>query len=139
MRTVERFVTSARPDVVWRVLADVEHWNSWTPTILEVKPLTTKGLVAGAQYRVTQPKLRPTVYEVTECVPNERFTWVQKVAGGALIADHRLIATNAQTEVELSFSSNGLLASFVSALFWKIIREYVASEARSLKRICESV
>ena len=138
MRTVERFTTSARPDAVWRVLADLDKWHAWTPTILEIKPLTDTGLVVGARYRVTQPKLRPAVYEVIECVPDERFTWVQTFPGGAMVADHRLIALNAQTEVELSFRSSGLLAHFVSALFAKMIREYVATEARNLKRVCES-
>ena len=106
---------------------------------LDVKPLTEKGLVVGVRYRVTQPKLRPAVYEVTECVPDERFAWAQKFPGGAMMADHRLISNKTQTEVELSFRSKGFLANFLSAVFSRIIRDYVATEARSLKRTCESV
>jgi carbon monoxide dehydrogenase subunit G len=139
MRTIERFTTSAPPDAVWRILADVEGWKGWTPTILEVKPLTDKGLIVGARYRVLQPKLRPAVYEITECVPSERFEWATKFPGGAMVADHRLMPADAGTEVELSFSSNGFLANFVAALFSKLIREYVATEAKSLKRKCESI
>ena len=137
MRTVERFVTAARAEVVWRILADVEHWPSWTPTVLGVKPLSEAGLRVGARYRVTQPKLRPAVYEVTDCTANEAFTWVQRFPGGTMIADHRLAPRDGGTEVELSFTSNGLVANLLSMMFSKLIRDYVATEARSLKRQCE--
>ena len=137
MRTVERFVTAARAELVWRILADVEHWPNWTPTVFEVKPLSQAGLRVGARYRVTQPKLRPAVYEVTECTPNQAFTWVQKFPGGTMIADHRLAPRDGGTEVELSFTSSGVVANLVSMMFSKLIREYVATEARSLKRQCE--
>jgi uncharacterized protein YndB with AHSA1/START domain len=137
MRTIERFVTAARAELVWRILADVEHWPNWTPTVLEAKPLSQSGLRVGARYRVTQPKLRPAVYEVTECTPNQAFTWVQRFPGGTIIADHRLAPRDGGTEVELSFSSSGVVANLVSMMFSKLIREYVATEARSLKRQCE--
>ena len=137
MRTVERFVTAARPEVVWRILADVEHWPNWTPTVLGVQPLSQTGLRVGARYRVTQPKLRPAVYEVTECTPNEAFTWIQRFPGGTMIADHRLAPRDWGTEVELSLTSSGLFANLLSTMFSKLIRDYVATEARSLKRQCE--
>jgi len=75
MRAVERFITAAHPDAIWKIIANVEHWPNWTSTVLEVKPLGNAGLRVGAYYRVTQPKLRPAVYEVTECTPNRAFTW----------------------------------------------------------------
>jgi hypothetical protein len=89
MRVVERYVTSAPSDIIWQILADVEHWPDWTPTIIEIRPLGGMGLNVGARYLV-QPKLRLAIYEVTECIPNQRFMWVQKLPGGALVADHRL-------------------------------------------------
>ena len=117
MRTVERFVTAADAETVWRILADVEHWPNWTPTVLAVKPLSESGLRVGTRYRVTQPKLLPAAYEVTECTPNEAFTWVQRFPGGSMIADHRLVPRDEGTEVELSFTSNGLVANLVSIMF----------------------
>jgi uncharacterized protein YndB with AHSA1/START domain len=139
MRAVERIVTSAPPSVVWEILADVEHWPDWTPTVINVTPVGNAGLRVGARYRVTQPKLRPAIYEVTECVPNQRFTWAQKLPGGALVADHRIAPRDGATEVELSFASQGLMANLVASLFSKLIREYVATEARSLKTHCEAL
>lgn len=139
MHTIEKFITTARPDPIWRILADVEHWPNWTPTVQEIKPLGNTGLRVGAQYRVTQPKLRPAVYEVSECTPNKAFTWVHKLPGGTMIADHRLVPHNGGTEVELSFASKGLLADLASMIFSRLIREYVATEARSLERQCKSL
>jgi uncharacterized protein YndB with AHSA1/START domain len=139
MRVVERFVTSAPPAIVWQVLADLEHWRDWTPTITEIRPLSSGGLKIGARYHVVQPKLKPATYEVTECVPDRSFTWMQRLAGGALIADHRLAARDGATEVELSFTSKGLLANIATGIFSKLIREYVATEARSLKNRSETL
>jgi len=138
MRTVQRFVTSARPEHVWSILADVEHWHTWTPTIVEIKPIGTEGLRAGARYRITQPKVGASIYEVTECTPNHGFVWVKRLWGGAFVADHRIAPLNTGTEVELSFRSTGLVAHVASMLFSNLIREYAATEASSLKQRCEA-
>ena len=139
MRVVESVVTSARPELVWRVLTDVEHWRDWTPTVTEVKPLGSTRMQLGARYRVVQPKLRPAIYEITEYDPDQRFTWEQKLPGGALVADHRIASRDGATEIELSFTSHGLLANVVAALFSKMIAQYVATEARSLRTYCDTL
>lgn len=139
MRTVETFVTSAPVDVVWGILADVVHWKDWTPTILEVTQLTRGGLQIGARYRVKQPGLRPAIYEVIDCTANEAFTWVQKLPGGQFIADHKIASKDGAAEVELSFSSKGLVADIACTLNSRKIRQFVATEARSLRQKCEAL
>ena len=139
MQTVERVIIQATPDAVWRVLADVERWPTWTPTVEHVQPLTPDGLRIGARYRITQPKLRPAIYEVTECAPHKALTWVQKAAGATMIADHRLIGDNASTEVELSFATEGLMGAILGSMYAKRIAEYVKTEARSLRLHCEQL
>src|ERR1700751_3723401 len=108
MQAVERFVTPAPAETVWRILADLEHWIDWNPTIVEIVPLTGNELRVGARYRGPQHGRRPGVYEVTGCTPNESFIWVQKLFGGELIAGHRVVAREGSTDVDLSFSSKGL-------------------------------
>lgn len=139
MQVVERFFTAGSPDIVWRVLADVEHWCDWTSTVIKVEPLDNNRLKIGARYRVTQPKLLPAIYEVTKCVPNHRFTWAQKVPVGMMIADHRLKSQDGGTEVELSFATKGWLANIIGTIFSRMIRAYVATEANSLKRYCDTL
>jgi hypothetical protein len=125
--------------LVWRVLSDVEHWPDWTPTVVEIKPLGNTRLQQGTHYRVVQPKLRPAIYEITECVPEQRFTWAQKLPGSALAAEHRITPRDGATEVELSFESHGLLANIVAILYSKMIAQYVATEAASLKTYCDTL
>ncbi|MBO0910542.1 MAG: SRPBCC family protein [Acidobacteria bacterium] len=138
MRMVERFVTMAPPEHIWRILAEVEHWPSWTSTMLEIRAVGNSELKVGARYRVIQPKLPPAVYEVIECTPNRVFAWVNRFPGATTVADHRLVPLHGGTEVELSVSSEGLLANIVGMMFSRLIREYVSTEARSLKRRCEA-
>jgi hypothetical protein len=140
MQTVERVIINATPAAIWQVLTDVERWPTWTPTVLDVQPLAPNGhgLKVGARYRVTQPKLRPAVYEVTECAPHQAFTWIRKAPGATMIADHRLSPFSSGTEVELSFSTEGLLGSILGSMYSKRIADYIRTEARSLKQHCES-
>lgn len=92
----------------------------------------------GARYRVTQPKLRPAVYEVTACEPLREFTWATNLPGVRVTAVHRLTADEDGTEAELSFETAGLLGNIVGRMYGKLIAEYVATEARSLKVVSES-
>ena len=83
--------------------------------------------------------LGSAIYEITEYDPDHRFTWEQKLPSGALVADHRIASRDGATEIELSFTSNGLLANVVAALFSKMIAKYVATEARSLRTYCDTL
>jgi len=138
MQTMERVVIKASPTAIWEVLTDVERWPMWTPTVLSVEPVTRDGFKVGAKYRVTQPKIKPAIYEVTERVPHEVFTWVQKAPGATMIAEHRLTAFDGSgTEVELAFATKGLLGALAGSMNGKLIAEYVKTEAKSLKQHCE--
>lgn len=137
MEVVETFSTTASPDVIWQVLADVSHWKDWTPTVLDITPLDGGSLQIGARYRVSQPEIKPAVYEVTACVPHEGFTWVQKMPGGGLFASHNIRVEAGSTKVALSFFSKGLLAAAAATLFSIKIRNFVSTEARSLKEEVE--
>ncbi len=139
MHSVARVIINATPATIWQVLADVERWPRWTPTVLDVQPLTNHGFHVGSRYRIVQPKLRPAVYEVTECVPQRAFAWVTRAPGATMIADHRINACDGNSaEVELTFSTEGLLGSLLGMKYAKLITEYVRTEARSLKLHCES-
>jgi hypothetical protein len=43
------------------------------------------------------------------------------------------------TKVELSFTSQGLLANIIGNLFSRMIRDYVAAESKGLKKHCDDL
>ena len=137
MRVVETFSTTAKPETIWLILANLSHWKDWTPTVLDIAPLDGESLQVGARFRVSQPEIKPAIYEVTACVPNEGFTWVQKISGGGLFASHTIRVKDGSTNVELSFFSKGLFAAAAATLFSSKIRKFVYTEARSLKERAE--
>jgi uncharacterized protein YndB with AHSA1/START domain len=139
MRAAESVTIAASISAVWTVLADIEHWNTWTPTVTQVVALNSTELKLGAKYRITQPKLRPAIYEVTAFSPNEAFTWVQTFPGGQMFAEHRLTERDKATEFENAFSSHGLFGNLAGLLFSKTIKRYIATEAASLKKHCEAL
>lgn len=70
MPSYEVFIDiQAPPDLIWPVLSDVVAWPDWLPTVTSVQPLQGRSLELGSRYTVTQPKLRPATWVVTELVP----------------------------------------------------------------------
>ena len=72
---------AATPERVWQVLAEVERWPEWTPSVLSVERLNAAPLGAGSQVRIQQPKLRPAVWTITRWEPTKQFVWVSSSPG----------------------------------------------------------
>ncbi|MDT7677384.1 MAG: hypothetical protein QOD82_5286 [Pseudonocardiales bacterium] len=60
---------------VWAVLADVEHWPDWTPTMTSVRLLTAGPLGPGSAAEIRQPKLPKAVWTVTGFEAGRRWSW----------------------------------------------------------------
>ncbi len=130
----EHTVDIAAPvGVIWRVLADIEHWPDWTPTMTSIEALDPLPLRVGLRARVTQPGLRPAVLTVTAVEAGRRFLWGTKQPGLAFNGDHVVAATPEGARVRLLAEFTGLLAPVVGAIYGKKVRAYVTTEAESLK------
>ena len=129
---------ASTPDAVWRVLADIERWPDWTPTMTTVEALDPLPLHVGLRARVKQPGLRPSVLTVTAIDEGQRFLWVAKQAGLTFTADHVVTATPRGSRVRLLAEFSGLLAPVIGAVYGKKTRSYVATEAESLKARAEA-
>jgi hypothetical protein len=127
-------IIAAAPDAIWPVLADVSQWSNWTPTVSKVDPLDGQELRIGARFKVSQPKLRPTIWTVTAIEPLKSFTWTAKSPGLQMIAEHCLsVETANRTRLELSFTFGGPLGSIVGLLARRLTMSYMSIEASSLK------
>lgn len=130
---------NASQDSIWKILSDVAHWQEWTPTVTKVEVLDTPELKLGNRYKVTQPKLQPVVWTVTE-LNSANFTWESKSLGMHMVAEHVVKSISAnQSEVTLTFAFNGWLGNLISKMYGKMTEEYIQTEARSLKKRAETL
>ncbi|PWK92308.1 SRPBCC family protein [Fulvimonas soli] len=128
---------AAAPERVWRVLAEIERWPEWTPTMLRVEPLRPGPLEAGAQVRIAQPRLRPAVWTVTDWRPRQGFVWVSRGPGVRVVAGHWIEPSPQGAAVTLEARFEGPLGILAGWLGGAPTRSYLATEAAGLKRRCE--
>jgi len=122
---------------VWAVLHDVGHWADWSPTVDEVQLLDDGPFGVGSRARLTQPKMQPMVWQVTEEQDGRSFVWRAKSRGLTMIAGHYVEGNGAgPSHVRLTIDIGGPLAP-IAALAGKRVRSYVDAEGASLKRRCE--
>jgi uncharacterized membrane protein len=128
---------AARLEDVWSVLADVERWPTWTRTVTAVRAMSGGTPGPGADYELEQPRLPKATWEIAVWDPPSQFDWVSRAPGVLTEASHVLVANGDGTTLTLSITRQGLLAPLVDRLYGRITREYLATEAASLKARCE--
>jgi uncharacterized protein YndB with AHSA1/START domain len=125
------------PGDVWRVLMDVEAWPEWTASMTWLKRVEPGPLGAGSDVQIKQPRLRATVWTITELVDGEHFTWENSGAGVTTTADHELATTPEGTMVTLRVRQSGWLSGLTGLIGGSAIRRLVNEEAEGLKARCE--
>jgi uncharacterized protein YndB with AHSA1/START domain len=123
---------------VWSVLTDVERWPEWTASMRSVQYAGTDRLTLGARVRIKQPGMPALVWEVTDLVPQESFSWQARSAGITTLGLHQLAPGAAGgVTVRLGLRQSGPLAGLVGLLTARRTRRYVQMEAEGLKRRSE--
>jgi len=129
----------AAPEQVWAVLADVERWPDWTPTMTSVRRLDEGPLGSASSAEIRQPKLPKTVWRVTRFEPGRRFEWAAGGPGMTTRGDHVVEPLDGgRSRVTLEIATVGALAGVMWLLLGSLTRRYVSLEASSLKRRCEA-
>lgn len=129
---------SAPPDRVWQIVADVESWPQWTPSMTSVRRLDSGPFGVGSRAEVKQPGLPRLVWQVTELDEGTAFTWVARTPGVATTGVHQLSATDSGTRLTLTVAWSGPLAGLVGALTAKRTRQFLAQETSGAKARSES-
>lgn len=122
----------APPERVWAVLADIERWPEWTPTITRIQRLDRGPLAVGSRARIRQPKLPPATWQVSELQPGRSFTWITRSPGVCVTGEHGVEPTARGTRVMLSLRFSGVLGPLVARLTRGLNGRYLALEAKGL-------
>lgn len=128
---------ATNPQKVYSIWTDIEKWHLWTNSVTKISFLKRKRFEIGVQARILQPKLSPTVWTITEIIPNELFTWHTKKIGIKIIAKHSLKNIPNGTIVESELIYVGFLAPFLYKLTKKLASQYLEMEIIGLKTECE--
>ncbi|MGW5556721.1 SRPBCC family protein [Micromonospora sp. NPDC003944] len=129
---------TADAEQVWAVLVDVPRWPEWTASVTGAERGEPGPLAVGATARLTQPRLRPAVWRVTELTERREFVWVSEAPGVRTTGEHRLVPlSDGRTRVELAIDQSGPLAGLIGRLYAGLFRRYVRMEADGLRRRCE--
>lgn len=124
---------------VWERLSNVADWPSWLPTISAVTALDHPQLALGRRFKVSQPKLRTTVWQVTGLDSQRSFVWESRAIGLHMWANHAVRPIDHDISmVELEFRFSGILAGVVGRLAARITNEYLHKEAGALKVTVEA-
>lgn len=118
---------------VWAVMADVDRWHEWTPSIREVRRLGGAPLAVGTRALIRQPKFPPALWTVTVLVPGERFEWVSVAPGLRVTGHHAVTATPAGARATLGVSIEGLFGGAWARLTQAITERYIGYEAEGLR------
>jgi uncharacterized membrane protein len=139
MKNIRVSVDIAAPaQRIFQTLCDVERWPEWTATMKSVQRLDHGPFKTGSRARVVQPKLRPSIWQVSSMDEDRNFNWASATPGLRMEAGHTVETAGEGCRVTLTFALFGLLSPLAGLMYGGLIAEYVNTEARGLKRRCET-
>ena len=119
---------------MWDVFSDVQRWPEWTASVTRLVGLDGPELAVGRRFEIKQPRLPRLVWEVTEVLPGESWTWVQRSSGGSTLARHDVVATDeGHTLVRQRLEQRGPIGALVGWLMRTTTKRYLELEAQGLK------
>jgi carbon monoxide dehydrogenase subunit G len=129
---------AAPPERVWEVLVDVERWPERIPTVDSVERLDEGPLTVGSRTRLRQPRLPEAVWTVTALAEGSSFTWGSTSPGVRITAGHVVEPHPDGSRLTLAVDVSGPLAPVGWLMTRSLSRQYVETEAVSIKRAAEA-
>jgi uncharacterized protein YndB with AHSA1/START domain len=126
----------APPQRVWEVIADVEHWSEWTPSVTAIRKIDKGPLAVGSRLLIRQPKFPPAVWKMTEFEEGRSFTWKTTGLGVFVSARHSVEAIGNGSRVTLALQFGGLLGGIMARLTRDLNKRYLQYEAFGLQQHC---
>ena len=129
---------AAPPERVWAVVVDVERWPERIPTVEAVERLDAGPLAVGSRTRLHQPRLTAAVWTVTELVDGSSYTWDSSSPGVTVTATHVVEPHPDGSRLALALRVSGWLSGIGWLMSRSLTKQYVETEATSIKRAAET-
>lgn len=137
MRLEQVIDIEAPRDAVWPILADVERWPGWTPTVKSARLTSPGPLAPGSAVELDVSGVGRATWVISEWTPGSSFTWSASGPGWRSTADHRLIATGDSTRAVLAVDVTGPAALLSRPIVRRRSLRNLQLEADGLKRAAE--
>lgn len=141
-RTTVTRTIDAPVNVVFRTVADINHFSDAVPHIVNVEFLSDVTSGVGARFRETRlmkGKEQTTELEVTEYEENERIRLVSDAGGTIWDTVFTVTPQNGQTELTMTMDANAykLMAKIVNPLIMGMVASAVGKDMDAVKAYCE--
>jgi ribosome-associated toxin RatA of RatAB toxin-antitoxin module len=124
---------NATPSEIWSVLADVEKWPEWTPTMTKVELLDEGPFGLGSRARVDLRPVGSSVWTVTKLEERRGFDWESSRPGLRITAGHWIECDADGSKVRLSVDMTGVQATLLYPFMAWVSRRNLHLEAEGLK------
>jgi polyketide cyclase/dehydrase/lipid transport protein len=125
--------TTAEPERLWSVLADVEKWPEWVEAYQEVRRNESGPLALGDTAYVKQHGLAGGEWTVNELEEDRVFAWETRQPGTRIVGRHLVGAEpGGGSRLTLQLEVSGWMSGVVWLLLGRKSRAYVDLECERL-------
>jgi hypothetical protein len=128
---------AAPSEVVWAIMADVQRWHEWTPSVRSIRRLDAGPLRVGSRALIRQPGFPPAMWKVTALEPGRSFTWKSGAPGMWVYATHSVAPIEIGARATLCLRFTGTIGRLLGRLTAAVNNRYLDLEANGLKRRSE--
>jgi Polyketide cyclase / dehydrase and lipid transport len=130
-KTEHTEVTTASPEAVWRVVADVADWPAWNPGYSAAS--LDGPAITGATGSVTLPNGMHRLFTVIDARPAADFVIGGSGPGMRQRFIHRIEPLgDGRTKVTMAATMDGVLSPIFARLFGKVIAGYTPTAVSQL-------
>ncbi len=136
MQVERRVTTSASPETIFAIYADVRNWSTWDP---DTKESSIDGpFQTGTKGRITPSKGMTVPMNLTSVVPSKSFTVESRIPLFRMVFEHELNPLAGGTEVIHRVTFSGALSFILGRIVGNPLRTGLPITLASLKRLAES-
>ena len=129
---------NAPAERVYDVMADIDRWHDWTPSVSSIRRLDGETFAPGKRAMIKQPKFPPAMWTISKIEPGRRFEWINAAPGLKVTGHHSVEPTPTGSRATLALSYAGLFGGLLARLTEGITKRYIAMEAAGLKARAEN-